>query len=576
MTLFINRFQTWLKWLTYSGLIVVCILLGTLPGMAQSAAIQGVRYDSSQQMVTIFSNNRLAPQIRYIDEDNRPRIIVDLPDSMFQQLHQVIEHPSPLIDKIRISQFSSSPPMVRMVFDLLQNTELKMKSESLYPGQFRTEFRVGHNRQGLAAATATPQRLANLPVHKLKDIQIRQNNLYLVADGPLYPEIRRSQQDAKSYYLVLYNFETHLRGNLNLSSPYISNVRISGNIQKTEIAFQLTKREVEIVPFSEGNTCTIQFFSRANTQAMAQIQDIDVFEMSQDVTRIRVHASKGFDFQIYPLNNPDRLVLDTLGTVLPEGAKERPIISSNLKKIRFAALGADQKSNVRVVFDLKDEVSFQYSNKDGRVLELILQSKQGNVLNEVRSNRKAFVILDAGHGGNDPGAIGKQGLREKDVTLAVSEYLQRYLENDQFKVILSRDNDSEILLQPRVDVANQKHADLFISVHCNSMPPGNPHIKGIETYYTTPQSLELANILHRRMVGELQTPDRGVRKRNLFVTRKTVMPSVLLEIGFVSNPAEEALLGNPNYQRRVARTIYNGIQEYLLLQERKSRKPGSL
>lgn len=565
-----NQLQSWLRSFYFYYLLLLVWACGS--ASAQTVVIQDIRYQAPQQMLTVVSNQRLAPQIRYINEDNRPRIVVDLPDALFESVHQSIDTPSASINKIRISQFSSSPPVVRMVFDLRQNAELKIKSDMHQNGQVRTVFSVGYSRQGMAVATALPQ-VANLPVHHLKDIQINQNNLVLLADGPIYPEIRRSQQDPHSYYLVLYNFETSLRGNLSLNSPFIKNVRISGNMQKIEIAFQLMRHDVEIVPHSVGNTCTIQFFTRANTQSMAQIQDIEVFDMSQDVTRIRIQATKGFDFQIYPLSNPERLVLDTLGTFLPEGAKERAIISSTLKKIRFAALNADQKTNVRIVFDLKEEVAFQYSNKNGTTLELILQSKNSTGLNQFRANRKAFVVLDAGHGGNDPGAIGKQGVREKDVTLAVSEYLQQYLENDQFKVVLSRGTDAEILLQPRVDVANQRHADLFISVHCNSMPPGNPHIKGIETYYTTPQSLELANILHRRLVGELQSPDRGVRKRNLFVTRKTTMPSVLLEIGFVSNPAEEALLTNPNYQKRVARAIYNGIQEYLVQQERKGRKP---
>ncbi|MEZ0369357.1 MAG: N-acetylmuramoyl-L-alanine amidase, partial [Candidatus Sericytochromatia bacterium] len=102
-----------------------------------------------------------------------------------------------------------------------------------------------------------------------------------------------------------------------------------------------------------------------------------------------------------------------------------------------------------------------------------------------------------------------------------------------------------------------------VSIHCNSMPPNNTDVHGIETYYTTPQSLELANTLHKYLVTELGAPDRRVRKRGLFVTRKTKMPSVLMEIGFLSNPNEEALLANPAYQRRVAKAIRDGIYDYL-------------
>jgi len=95
------------------------------------------------------------------------------------------------------------------------------------------------------------------------------------------------------------------------------------------------------------------------------------------------------------------------------------------------------------------------------------------------------------------------------------------------------------------------------------MPPGNTHVRGIETYYTTAQSKGLADTIHKYMIKELGAPDRRVRSRGLFVTRRSKMPSVLLEIGFLSSPAEEALLSNPNYQRKVAKAIRDGIQAYL-------------
>lgn len=128
---------------------------------------------------------------------------------------------------------------------------------------------------------------------------------------------------------------------------------------------------------------------------------------------------------------------------------------------------------------------------------------------------------------------------------------------------MTRNEDDEILLGPRVDIANNNNADIFISIHCNAMPKGKEHIKGIETYYYSPSSLELAKMIHEQLVNQLNAPDRGVRKAKFFVIHHTKMPAVLLEVGFLTNEIEEVLLQNPAYQRKVAQAIYIGVRNYI-------------
>lgn len=542
-----------------------------------ASVIQNLQYHNREQMLGFVSSGRISPQIQYLPRESGRRVVIDLPDAIYPKVRDELVPQIPGVEKVRISQFTSHPPAVRMVLDVQPEVDIAIRTEALNQG-FQTWIQP--RPQQMAPATLSgstrsrtqgfrvnppPLLLAAIQPTELRKIETRNNNLYLEGSGPLYPEVRKLDPEERRYAVTLYNVRSSLSGKQpELDSSLFKDVQIASSSDRLEIQFKLTRDDVEIVPFSEENTCTIQFLILAATKNLAQLDEIEVMEMDQQVTRVRIYTNRPFDYQVYPLEKPARLVIDTLGTVLTQREEMREIrSSSNLLRIRMQPQNRQQQTDIRFVFDLKGEVSFQYSTQR-RYIEVVMQAREKDRPPLIDpASQRAFIVIDAGHGGNDPGAIGKGGTREKDVTLAVSEYLKRYLENDRFKVMLTRAEDLEVLLQPRVDVANLRDSDLFISIHCNSMPPNNEHVRGIETYYTTPQSKELADILHQYLVKELNAPDRRVRKRGLFVTRKTKMPSVLLEIGFISNPEEEALLGSSAYQRRVAKAIRDGIYDYL-------------
>ncbi len=541
------------------------------PAQAQAlvaSVIQQLQYNSQEQMLGFVSSARPLPQIQYLPRELGRKVVIDLPDAVFPKVRDELITQIPGVEKVRISQFSSNPPAVRMVLDVKPEVDVAIRTEALSQG-FQTwiqpRLRGGSSAHKVFKVDPPPLQLAAIQAAELRQIEVRNNNLHLTGSGPLYPEIRKLDAEEKRYAVTLYNVRSSITGKRpELSSNLFRDVQIANSSDRVEIQFKLTRDDVEIVPFSEENSCTIQFLVLASSKNLAQLDEIEIMEMDQQVTRVRIHTNRPFDYQIYALEKPHRLVMDTLGTVLTQREDLRKIqSSSNLTQIRMAPVNRQQNTDIRFVFDLKGEANFQYSTHE-RYVEIVMQAREKDRAPLLPpDSRRAFIVIDAGHGGNDPGAIGKGGTREKEVTLAVSEYLKRYLENDQFKVILTRAEDMEVLLQPRVDVANLRNSDLFISIHCNSMPPNNEHVRGIETYFTTPQSKELADVLHQYLVKELKAPDRRVRKRGLFVTRKTKMPSVLLEIGFLSNPQEEAQLSNSNYQRLVAKAIRDGIYDYL-------------
>ncbi|MFS8888997.1 N-acetylmuramoyl-L-alanine amidase [Synechococcus sp. R55.1] len=180
-----------------------------------------------------------------------------------------------------------------------------------------------------------------------------------------------------------------------------------------------------------------------------------------------------------------------------------------------------------------------------------------------QSLNRTVIAIDPGHGGRDPGAIGVDGIQEKDIVLSISHQVRRLLQERGYGVVMTRTDDREVLLQPRVDMAVQANAALLVSIHANALDRSGIH--GIETYYLRPDSAELAAILHRSLVRATGAADRGVRRARFFVVRETPvgMPSVLLELGYVTNPTEGRKLATAEYQAILARAIADGIETFL-------------
>jgi N-acetylmuramoyl-L-alanine amidase len=228
------------------------------------------------------------------------------------------------------------------------------------------------------------------------------------------------------------------------------------------------------------------------------------------------------------------------------------------------------------------------------------------------SKKVALVVIDAGHGGIDPGAVGKKGLYEKDVNLAISKMLKDFIEDSlKIRVILSRDRDVYLSLKERTNLANRNAADLFVSIHCNAHLRGAPR-SGFETYFLSEAktsderavaALENASLKFDNLVmptddlsfilydlaqsafldesnrlaeniqvsaeKNLQIPSRGVKQAGFYVLNGAFMPAVLVECAFISNPAEEKRLRQKSFQKQLAYCVYRGIMDYIEDYERR-------
>ncbi|MBD2188820.1 N-acetylmuramoyl-L-alanine amidase [Pseudanabaena mucicola] len=180
------------------------------------------------------------------------------------------------------------------------------------------------------------------------------------------------------------------------------------------------------------------------------------------------------------------------------------------------------------------------------------------------SNGRQLVMIDPGHGGPDVGAT-RNGLYEKDITMAISRQLGGILQQMGYSVMYTRTSDIDLDLEPRVKMADNAKASAFVSIHVNSLDASSSQVNGVETYHAPNASLgkNLAESVHQQIIADTGANDRGVRSARFYVVTKTSMPAVLVETGFITNPTESAKLVNAAYQERMATAIAKGVDQFL-------------
>ena len=179
------------------------------------------------------------------------------------------------------------------------------------------------------------------------------------------------------------------------------------------------------------------------------------------------------------------------------------------------------------------------------------------------NNGRLLVAIDPGHGGQDPGAVGIGGLQEKTIVLPVSLRVAEILRAQGIQVVMTRSDDRTLDLQPRVDIANQVNATVFLSIHANAISLSRPEVNGIETYYASDAGRQLASIIHANVLPASGMQDRGVKQARFYVLRHTDMPAALVELGFVTGQDDVIRLRDAAWRERMAQAIAQGVLQYL-------------
>jgi N-acetylmuramoyl-L-alanine amidase len=174
-----------------------------------------------------------------------------------------------------------------------------------------------------------------------------------------------------------------------------------------------------------------------------------------------------------------------------------------------------------------------------------------------QTSSSTVVVIDAGHGGFDRGGIPSQRIAEKTMTLDVALRLRKKLLDAGYRVVMTRDSDVFVRLPDRVSIANSNQNAIFICIHFNSAT--RTEANGIETYYYRRDAMALAANIHRNVIAGAPSENRGIRRRGYYVLRKTKIPAVLVECGFLTNPAEGQLALTAAYRDKLAEEITRGV-----------------
>jgi N-acetylmuramoyl-L-alanine amidase len=277
-------------------------------------------------------------------------------------------------------------------------------------------------------------------------------------------------------------------------------------------------------------------------------------EQAQGVTRVFVEGTAAMQYAVRELVDPDRLVVDVLDAVFIPVKQEIPVNSAVVENVRAAQFQADPDI-ARVVVTLKRKTAYT-----------ITAEGSGNVLVIAVTDaplRGHAVVIDPGHGGKDVGAIGPTGLMEKGVTLDIGLRVRRILVEDGIRVIMTRESDVFIELADRPKIARERGGTVFVSIHANANV--RTAVNGSETYYLSPLSLSLAQMIQDELGRSLGLPSRGIKTASFLVLRENTMPSVLVEAAFISHAQEEARLREEGFRERIAVAIARGVTRFLAI-----------
>jgi len=397
-------------------------------------------------------------------------------------------------------------------------------------------------------------------------------------------------------------------------------------------------KKAELVPFKPAPAYRARSGSSSSPSTNGLIKVTEIRHWStDDYTRVVIHLNKHADYTSRLLKPdpakgiPPRLFVDIKSATVDKNLNVKPIKNGLLEQIKFAR---NTKDTVRVVLYINsfdDYKVFQLKDPDRIVMDIEGSGKSGgyyakdddsndyeykagipedNVssLSEALGLKIKTVVIDAGHGGHDPGAIGPTGLKEKDVNLRIAKALKQKLDKDggKFgitKVYLTRSTDKFIPLEERTAIAKKQGADLFISIHCNAARSKQAY--GIETYYLSltnnkaalavaarenastsisrsemdkvlkqyllgakiEESRSLAGLVQNSVVTNVSAKyppvkNKGVKKAPFIVLIGADIPSILVETSFITNPRDEKRLKSNAYINKIADGIFAGVQRF--------------
>jgi N-acetylmuramoyl-L-alanine amidase len=510
----------------------VC-LLGSLP--AKASRLHTWQFDAGQNRLTFSTERGVQPQVHFFRHPNR--LVIDLPgivpdESVGDQLI------GGMVRSVRVMQVDART--TRMVLYLRADYAFdpqQVKVWGLTDQQWVVQLPSG------MPPAATPHTAANkgqgLDLPDLAAIRPGRTTTVPTQAGPLPPLLSQNQIS----YAVVAGSTTVLNGIVATNSGFFLETEGAMprvQVYRTRDAYQRRQLVVDVLDTSVADTLT----SNTLPQQRYGVQRWQVTQFRTTPPAVRI---------ILTLDNasPDWQVA-ALGqggvALLPVGVPASQIASP-------------PTTVVLPVIHSPQAVSQSPTTTPSRSIASPPQVTSQRT--SLPSHEQLVVMLDPGHGGADPGAVGIGGLQEKLVVMNVAHQAAAILRSQGITVQLTRDGDQTVDLQPRVEMAEAAGASIFVSIHANAVDMQRPEVNGLETYYYSESGAVLAEILHRRVMNTMAMNDRGVKQARFFVLRRTSMPASLIEIGFVTGAADAPKLRDPAWQAQMGQAIAAGILDYL-------------
>lgn len=492
--------------------------------------IKDVKYeDEGLFKQFVIQSTSAMSQVDYFVWDGK--FILDISNSINGLEREEYFEDNPILTAVRASQYSLSPNATRIVFDLIDAGN----KFDLSFNENRTELMV---------------RVTDNSIH---NIFLGQNDTgdYIKVTGVAAPDVKMFRLSKPDRIVIDFPNTQNLLGfnESDADGQYVRKIRTAQfDATTTRIVVETDgQADYHITKANNGET-VIQFTEPGYKNIEYDNTDKPTIALDQEESDIDV---AGIVYTNDYINRKFRITLsENYSGMFGDGS-----LKVNDGIIDTINVEENEKGKTEIV--IKSTAIYEYRIEEVEKKVYIKAYKPKELYDNI-------VVIDVGHGGKDPGAIGNN-LYEKTLNLDITLYLKEYLDaDDKYQVYYTRLTDVYPTLQERCDLANEVEADIFISIHNNSY---NISHKGTETLYfpSTASGLtspSLARIFQDQLVADLGSNDRGIKQReNLYVLHHTAMPAIITEIAFLSNPQDAANLASKDFLKRAAQSLYKGIQK---------------
>ncbi len=600
-------------WLLLS---ILSTIIFALP--AEAGKLLFWRFETNQNRLIFNTDSRVQPRAQLIP--NPTRIVLDLPGITLGR-SSVNQSIGGTIKSVRVGQFNSQT--TRLVIELapgytVDPTQVKVRGIS--PTQWTVELptpqRISNSRP---RPNPRPNRPTPAPLPPLNrpspssqgnnDFQVTRNGLFVRLDkqGENRDILVEQGKDEQTIQFTLPGSslpKSLVDKTFPVNKYGVSDIKFE---QPETSQARLTLRVAKESPGWQGYYSRLGGLVLLPKGGLSRVQDLKPPGPSPDIT---VSPSKNQNPTISTIeltNNNSQLLIRADGPIQGRGAIDRRtgVFEIRIPKAQLAEpIQGPQLGRNSPIYQLKvrqvnaDTVVIQVQPSLGVRFGGLRQPNSETLSLEVRSFQattpsprdprtipvpppsnnnpppfnpppatgtprgRVLVVIDPGHGGKDPGAVGLGGLREVDVILPISLDVSQILKQQGVEVMMTRNADYFVSLQGRTALANRARANIFVSIHANAVGGGRRNVNGMETFYAG--NRDLAAAIHRSILRSVTVGrDRGVKKSRFYVLRTSRMPAALVEVGFVTGTEDNARLRDPAYRRRMAQAIAQGILDYI-------------